>query len=48
MSNSEIVRRLTKARQQFTASCKRAWINHRLGASSSEDLEERFSAELPL
>ena len=45
VSDSKIVRRLTEAHQQFTASRKRAWIDHRLGDISSDELEAAFSAE---
>ena len=36
MTDSEIVRRLTDARQQFSPSCKRPWIDHLMGDISSE------------
>ena len=45
MSDSEIVRRLTAARQQFTGACKKTWTDHLIGDLSSDDLEERFSDE---
>ncbi len=45
MSDAEMIRRLVDARQRFTASCKRAWIDHLMRDVSDGDLETTFAAE---